>query len=298
MALTDRSRASYAGLDRPWDQAASWLFTARAAISAGDRGAQRRSLRAGRAVAANRRRPVAARSPRRDARRAGARAAPVRRRRRAHRPRRRDVGTSRLPANGGVPTLQPRTRPVPGGRLRHRPVRPCELAIDKAEATGDVRMAALARVHLGRVLRAARREDTRRGRFSNRRPRGTARPAVENRHCSVSVCSPRWTPPTRFPGRTNVSSAILDAARLNGEAHVEVFALDALARAAAEAGDIETARDLCESADRRMEAAVPLHHRPRPHRRPRGQAGRLRAERSSAVGADAPRNDSVRHHSR
>ena len=29
-----------------------------------------------------------------------------------------------------------------------------ELAIDKAEATGDVRMAALARVHLGRVLRA------------------------------------------------------------------------------------------------------------------------------------------------
>ncbi len=71
----------------------------------------------------------------------------------------------------------------------------------------------------------------------------------------MSACSPRWTPPTRFPARTNVSSAILDAARLNGEAHVEVFALDALARAAAEAGDIETAHDLCESADRRMEAA-------------------------------------------
>ena len=29
-----------------------------------------------------------------------------------------------------------------------------ELAVDKAEATGDVRLAALARVHLGRVLRA------------------------------------------------------------------------------------------------------------------------------------------------
>src|SRR6185295_20405999 len=28
------------------------------------------------------------------------------------------------------------------------------LAVEKAEATGDVRMAALARVHLGRVLRA------------------------------------------------------------------------------------------------------------------------------------------------
>ncbi len=36
LALTDRSRSLYAGLDRPWDQAASWLFTARAAISAGD----------------------------------------------------------------------------------------------------------------------------------------------------------------------------------------------------------------------------------------------------------------------
>ena len=36
MELTDRSRALYAGLDRPWDQAANWLFAARAAISAGD----------------------------------------------------------------------------------------------------------------------------------------------------------------------------------------------------------------------------------------------------------------------
>ena len=59
----------------------------------------------------------------------------------------------------------------------------------------------------------------------------------------------------RFPGPTSDSSAILDAARLNDEAHVEVFALDALARAAAEAGDNETARELSESADRRMEAA-------------------------------------------
>ena len=34
--LTDRSDALYAGLDRPWDQAANWLFAARAAISADD----------------------------------------------------------------------------------------------------------------------------------------------------------------------------------------------------------------------------------------------------------------------
>ena len=49
--------------------------------------------------------------------------------------------------------------------------------------------------------------------------------------------------------------AILDDARRNDNAHVEVFALDALARIAADAGDVATARDLCEKADRRMEAA-------------------------------------------
>ena len=36
LALTERSRAIYDGLDRPWDQAANALFAARAAISAGD----------------------------------------------------------------------------------------------------------------------------------------------------------------------------------------------------------------------------------------------------------------------
>ena len=36
IALTDRSRALYDGLDQPWDQAANGLFAARAAISAGD----------------------------------------------------------------------------------------------------------------------------------------------------------------------------------------------------------------------------------------------------------------------
>lgn len=36
MELTARSSAIYNELDRPWDQAASWLFAARAAISGGD----------------------------------------------------------------------------------------------------------------------------------------------------------------------------------------------------------------------------------------------------------------------
>ena len=49
--------------------------------------------------------------------------------------------------------------------------------------------------------------------------------------------------------------AILEDARRDDDAPVEVFALDALARIAAEGGDIATARDLCEAADRRMESA-------------------------------------------
>ena len=44
-------------------------------------------------------------------------------------------------------------------------------------------------------------------------------------------------------------------ARRNNLAHVEVFALDALARIAAAAGDITRARELCETADRRIEDA-------------------------------------------
>ena len=72
-----------------------------------------------------------------------------------------------------------------------------QLAIDKAQATGDVRLAALARVHLGRVLRAARTGRGRRGRHSKPRPPGTATPAVESRPRSASACWPPWTPRIR-----------------------------------------------------------------------------------------------------
>ena len=53
----------------------------------------------------------------------------------------------------------------------------------------------------------------------------------------------------------NACAAILDDAQANGAAHVEVFALDALARVAAEQGDIDRARALTELADHRMESA-------------------------------------------
>ena len=59
----------------------------------------------------------------------------------------------------------------------------------------------------------------------------------------------------RVAGAEDRLVAILDAARRSDEAHVEVFALDALARIAAEGGEIATAAGLGEAADRRMEAA-------------------------------------------
>ncbi len=55
------------------------------------------------------------------------------------------------------------------------------------------------------------------------------------------------------PGAERRLAALLDDARREDDAPVEVFALDALARIAAETG--EDARDLYRAADRRMEAA-------------------------------------------
>ncbi len=80
---------------------------------AGDRGP-----RPGPALAGSRRRPVAARPPRSHARRARPHRAPVRRRRAPPRTSGRDLGPARLPPDRGIPALQPRTRAVPGRRLR------------------------------------------------------------------------------------------------------------------------------------------------------------------------------------
>ncbi len=153
LQLTDRSSALYAGLDRPWDQAASWLFAARAAISAGDR------ARAGEA-----------------------------RDQVEHWLRTLDdpwLGVRRDAMLGELARIEHRFDDAvlhigraaeTSGRLGFRQTEAYQLTslgraqcqtgdyvagaatlalgIEKAEATGDVRLAALARVHLGRVLRA------------------------------------------------------------------------------------------------------------------------------------------------
>ena len=159
MELTDRSSALYAGLDRPWDQAANWLFAARAAISAGDRE---------RAAAARDQVEQLA------ARRSTTRGSHVRREamlgelaRIEHRFDDAVVHIGRAAETSGrLGFLQTEAYQLSSlGRAQCQAgdyetgAATLELAIEKAEATGDVRMVALARVHLGRVLRALGRTD-------------------------------------------------------------------------------------------------------------------------------------------
>ena len=129
-----------------------------------------------------------------------------------------------------------------------------ELAIDKAEATGDVRLAALARVHLGRVLRALGRIAP--ARAALEAATGWHRAAGGGEQAALGECLlAALDAEDRVSGAERRLVAILDDARLDDDAPVEVFALDALARIAAERGDIASARDMCEAADRRMESA-------------------------------------------
>ena len=108
------------------------------------------------------------------------------------------------------------------------------LAIEKAEATGDVRLAALARVHLGRVLRALGRTEAARAALQTatawHRAAGGGEQALLG-ECLLAA----------LDGDEERLAAILAAARRGDDAAVEVFALDALGRS--------------DEADRRMDAA-------------------------------------------
>ena len=153
MALTDRASALYSGLDRPWDQAASWLFASRAAISAGDR------VRAAEARDQVEHWLRTVDDPwlhvRRDAMLGEL----------ARIEHRFDDAVMHIgraaETSGRLGFLQTEAYQLSSlGRAQCQAgdyatgAATLELAIGKAEATGDVRLAALARVHLGRVLRA------------------------------------------------------------------------------------------------------------------------------------------------
>ena len=247
MELTDRSSELYGGLDRPWDQAANWLFAARAAISAHDhaRAVEAREqvqhwLRAvddpwlhvrGEAMLGE-----LARIEHRfdDAVLHIGRAAETSGRlgfRQTEAYQLSSLGRAQCQAGDyetGAATLQ--------------------LAIDKAEATGDVRLAALARVHLGRVLRAL-------GRVAEARDaleQATAwhRAAGGGEQAALGECLL-----AALDADEQRLEEILAEARRDDNAPVEVFALDALARIAAGRGEVAMARDLGQAADLRMKSA-------------------------------------------
>ncbi len=186
---------------------------------------------------ANGRRPVAARAPRGDARRARAARAPLRRRRRT-------TSVARRRPRDGSASCRPRpTRsPASGARsARRATTRPArrrwQRAIEKAEATGDVRLAALA-PRASRAGPACARPAA----AGADRARGGGRVAPRRRRRRAGRA--RRVPPggARRRGRRRRRRAAArrdprPARERDGDAAVEVFALDALARIAAERGD-------------------------------------------------------------
>ena len=132
-----------------------------------------------------------------------------------------------------------------------------ELAIDKAQAIGDVRLAALARVTSG--------SGSARGRPGRGGPDGTRSRAAWHRdagggeQAALGECLlAAMDAETQVPDADERLRVILEEARRENDAAVEVLALDALARWAAGLGDTGTAREQSETADRRMDAAAHL----------------------------------------
>jgi predicted ATPase/DNA-binding SARP family transcriptional activator len=253
MELTDRSRAIYDTLDRPWDQVANGLFAARAAISAGD---ERRAVDAADRVKGSLR---TVEDPWLDVR---AEAMLGELARLQHRfddavrhigraaDRSRRLGFQQTEAYQ-VMSLG-RAQCQAGDYLTGAAT--LELAIAKAQATGDVRLAALGRVHLGRVLRATGDDDRARAALEaaaawHRRAGGGEQAALGE--CLLAAMDAAGGDPAARPRL----EALLARAREVDDAPVEVFALDALARLVAGGGAVGTAGELCEVADQRMESA-------------------------------------------
>ncbi len=243
-------------MDRPWDQAATWLFAARAAISAGDvarsvDGAEqvqhwlreiddpwlhvRGDAMLGELARLEHRSDDAVRLIGRAAERSRllgfqqTEAYQVMSLGRAH--------CHNGDYDSGISTL--------------------EVAIDKAQATGDVRLAALARVNLGRVLRATGQDSAARTVLED--AAAWHRDAGGGEQSALGECLlAAMDAAAQVPDADQRLELILEEARQDDDAAVEVFARDALARWAAGLGDAGTARAQIEAADRRMDAAVHL----------------------------------------
>jgi predicted ATPase/DNA-binding SARP family transcriptional activator len=221
LALTDRARQLYDTLDRPWDQAANALFAARAAISAGDvvRAAQerdrvehwlalvddpwlhvRREAMLGELARVERRFDEAVTHL--------GRAAETSRR----------LGFQQTEAYQltSLGRAQCQSGDYESGAVT------LELGIGKAEATGDVRLAALGRIHLGRILRALGRTDDAR----------TALHAAAEFHRAAGGGEQQVLGDTLLAAldrNPDDLTSLLEQARRDDNAAAEVFALDALA---------------------------------------------------------------------
>ncbi len=120
-------------------------------------------------------------------------------------------------------------------------------------------MAALARVHLGRVLRSLGRMEAARAALEAavewHRIAGGGEQSALGECLLAAMDLDGGDVAGDAADAAERLAAILDVARAGGDAPVEVFALDALARRAAGLGDAETAAELWSEADRRMAAA-------------------------------------------
>jgi len=251
--LTDRSRSLLDRLDRPWDQAANALFAARAAISAGD------EARAVEAVAQVQHWLRVVEDPWLHVRREAVLGELARLQRRfddAVLHLQRATATSDRLGFRQTEAYQVSSL----GRAQCQAgdyasgVTTLETAIEKAEATGDVRMAALARVHLGRVRRAV--GDTAGARVALEAASYWHAGVGGGEQAALGDCLlAALDAEAGVPDAVDRLRVALAAAEEDGDTPVQVFALDALARLATAAGETVQARRLSATADQAMTAA-------------------------------------------
>ncbi|MDP9482439.1 MAG: transcriptional activator domain-containing protein, partial [Chloroflexota bacterium] len=242
LALTDRSRAIFDGLDRAWDQAANALFAARAAISASD---EQSSIEA---VAEVERWLDVVEDPWLHARGEAIKGELARVQHRFG-----DAVlhlTSAVEASHRLGFLQTEAYQLSSlGRAQCQAsdyaagIVTLRTSIDKAEATGDVRLAALIRVHLGRALRAE--GDLVGARAALASATAWHREAGGGEQALLGECLlAALDAADGEPLAQDRLVALLTEAREQDAAHVEVFALDALARLAADTRHEAETREL------------------------------------------------------
>ena len=254
LELTDRSDALYAELDRPWDQAANWLFAARAAISADD---QARSVEAVEHVEhwlrivddpwLHVRRDAVLGELARIQRRFDD--AVVHLSRAAEASRRLGFRQTEAYQLSSLGRAQCQAGDYESG-VRHPRTRDRQGRGDRRCTHGGARRVSISGASCVRVGQVARARAQLEAAVEWHRAAGGGEQAPLG-ECLLAALDAA----ERTPGAGDRLAAILDDARRNDDAHVEVFALDALARIAADAGDVVTAHELCEVADHRMECA-------------------------------------------